>query len=120
MWKYDEWLESYGYGNVPELEEDPEIHRIYESDIPDIGKNGLSIIEEVGTKLTAEIEGCISCQACANECPEDALKVEDGVVTIRSDYCNGSACLRCERICPSKVFKYDKMLYIEGEDAVSL
>ena len=120
LWKYDEWLESYGYGNLPELEEDPEIHRIYESDIPDIGRNGLSIIEEVGTKLKAEIEGCISCQACANECPEDALKVEDGVVTIRSDYCNGSACLRCERICPSKVFTYDKMLYIEGVDAVSL
>lgn len=120
LWKYDEWLESYGYGNLPELEEDPEIHRIYESDIPDMGRNGLSIIEEVGTKLKGEIEGCISCQACANECPEDALKVEDGVVTIRSDYCNGSACLRCERICPSKVFLYEKMLYIEGEDAVSL
>ena len=120
MWKYDEWLESYGYGNVPELEEDPEIHRIYESDIPDIGRNGLSIIEEVGTKLTAEMEGCISCKACENECPESALKVEDGVITIRSDFCNGSACLRCERICPSKVFSYDKMLYIEGEDAVSL
>lgn len=120
MWKYDEWLESYGYGNVPELEEDPEIHRIYESDIPDIGRNGLSIIEEVGTKLTAEMDGCISCKACENECPESALKVEDGVITIRSDYCNGSACLRCERICPSKVFSYDKMLYIEGEDAVSL
>jgi NAD-dependent dihydropyrimidine dehydrogenase PreA subunit len=120
MWKYDEWLESYGYGNVPELEEDPEIHRIYESDIPDIGKNGLSIIEEVGTKLTAEIEGCISCQACANECPEDALKVEDGVVTIRSDYCNGSACLRCERVCPEKVFLYEKLFYIQGEEATKL
>lgn len=120
LWKYDEWLESYGFGNLPELEEDPEIHRIYESDIPDIGINGLSIIEEVGTKLKAEMEGCISCQACAKECPEQALKVDDGVITIRSDYCNGSACLRCERICPSKVFQYEKMLYIEGEDSVTL
>ena len=120
LWKYDEWLESYGYGNLPEVEDDPEIHRLFESDIPDIGVNGLSIIEEVGTKLESNVEGCISCQACANECPESALKIEDGVATIRSDYCNGSACLRCELVCPEKVFLYEKMFYIEGEDAKSL
>ena len=71
-------------------------------------------------KLESKVEGCISCQACANECPESALKIEDGVATIRSDYCNGSACLRCELVCPEKVFLYEKMFYIEGEDAKSL
>lgn len=120
LWKYDEWLESYGYGNLPEVEEDPEIHRMFDSDIPDLGVNGLSIIEEVGTKLETKFDDCTSCQACVNECPEDALTIVDGVATIRSDYCNGSACLRCERICPDKVFLYEKMFYIEGENAVSL
>jgi methylamine methyltransferase corrinoid protein reductive activase len=120
LWKYDEWLESYGYGNLPEVEDDPEIHRLYESDIPEVGINGLSIIEEVGTKLEAKIDGCINCKACENECPEDALKIEDGVASIRSDFCNGSACFRCERICPEKVFLYEKMFYIQGEESVSL
>lgn len=120
LWKYDEWLETYGYGNLPELEEDPEIHRLFESDIPDLGENGLSIIEEVGTKLESKIDGCINCKACENECPEEALHIVDGVATIRSDYCDGSACLRCERICPEKVFLYEKLFYIQGEDASSL
>lgn len=120
LWKYDEWLETYGYGNLPELEEDPEIHRLFESDIPDLGENGLSIIEEVGTKLESKIDGCINCKACENECPEKALHIVDSVATIRSDYCDGSACLRCERICPEKVFLYEKLFYIQGEDASSL
>lgn len=120
MWKYDEWLEMYGYGNIPEVEEDPEIHRLFDSDIPDLGENGLSIIEEVGTKLTAEFEGCTSCQICADECPENALKIENQVATIRSDLCDGSACLRCVRICPRKVFDYDKLLYIEGIETKTL
>ena len=120
LWKYDEWLESYGYGNLPEIEEDPDIHRLFDSDIPDLGVNGLSIIEEVGTKLETRFKGCINCQVCVNECPENALTVEEGHATIRSDYCNGSACLRCERICPEKVFLYEKMFYVEGEDTVNL
>lgn len=120
MWKYDEWLEMYGYGNIPEVEEDPDIHKLFESDIPDLGENGLSIIEEVGTKLKAKFDGCTSCQICADECPENALTIEDQVATIRSDLCDGSACLRCVRICPRKVFDYDKLLYIEGIDAKTL
>ena len=120
LWKYDEWLETYGYGNLPELEEDPEIHRIFESDIPDLGVNGLSIIEEVGTKLENKVEGCVNCGACVEECPEDALTMNDGVATIRSDFCNGSACLRCERVCPQKVLLYEKLFYIEGEEASNL
>lgn len=120
LWKYDEWLEMYGYGNLPETEEDPDIHRMFDSDIPDLGENGLSIIEEVGTKLKAEFDDCVNCGICVDECPEKALVVENQIVTIRSDLCNGSACLRCERICPKKVFDYNKMLYIEGIDASTL
>ncbi|MCI5867576.1 MAG: methylamine methyltransferase corrinoid protein reductive activase [Methanosphaera sp.] len=120
LWKYDEWLESYGYGNLPEIEEEPDIHKVFDSDIPDLGVNGLSIIEEVGTKLTATFDECTSCQVCVNECPEKALVIVDKEVTIRSDLCNGSACLRCERICPTKVFDYNKMLYTEGIDASTL
>ena len=51
---------------------------------------------------------------------EDALKINDGVATIRSDYCNGSACFRCERICPEKVFHYEELFYIKGDEATQL
>ncbi|MCD7781653.1 MAG: methylamine methyltransferase corrinoid protein reductive activase [Methanosphaera sp.] len=121
LWKYDEWLETYGYGNLPETEEDPEVHKLFESDIPDLGENGLSIIEEVGTMLETKFDDCIGCQKCVNECPEDALTMDDdNTVHIRSDYCNGSACLRCERICPEKVFIYDNVFYTEGSNASKL
>ncbi len=121
LWRYNEWIESYGYGNLPEPEGDAEVHRLFESDIPDLGENGLSIIEEVGTMLETKFDGCIQCHKCVEECPESALTMDDdGTVHIRSDYCNGSACLRCERICPEKVFLYEKLLYTEGGDSKNL
>lgn len=119
FWKYAEWVESYGYGEIPETEEAPEIHKLFESDIPNLGVNGLSIIEEVGTKIESDIEGCINCMTCVNECPEGALSINDGHATIRSDYCNGIACQRCQLACPTKVYDLEKMLYVKGDDAVT-
>ncbi len=120
FWKYEEWLEQYGYGAIPEKEEDPEIHKLYESDIPDLGINGLSIIEKVGTRIESKIEGCTNCQTCVKACPEEALTVTDGVAVIRSDYCNGIACQRCQLACPEKVYNLENMFYIEGEEAENL
>ncbi|MDO5851931.1 MAG: methylamine methyltransferase corrinoid protein reductive activase [Methanobacteriaceae archaeon] len=115
FWKYEEWLEEYGYGTIPEKEEDPEIHKLFETDIPDLGINGLSIIENIGTRIKSKIEGCTNCQTCVKTCPEQALTLDDGVATIRSDYCNGIACQKCQLACPEKVFNLEDMFYIEGE-----
>jgi NAD-dependent dihydropyrimidine dehydrogenase PreA subunit len=48
---------------------------------------------------------------CVESCPERALTVTKKMsgepeITVASDLCNGTACLRCERGCPEKVFKF--------------
>ena len=109
FWMYNDWLTKYGFQKVPPKVSSPVIHRIFERDIPELGEDGLKITK-IGGLLKAEFEGCTSCMTCAQNCPEDALTVENGLVTIRTDHCSGMACLRCELGCPQKVFKYEELL----------
>ncbi|MGB9978650.1 methylamine methyltransferase corrinoid protein reductive activase [Methanobacterium sp.] len=109
FWMYNDWLTKYGFQKIPPKASNPMIHRIFERDIPELGEEGLKITK-IGGLLKAEFEGCTNCMTCAQNCPEDALTIENGMVTIRTDRCSGMACLRCELGCPQKVFKYEELL----------
>ncbi|MBS4032369.1 MAG: methylamine methyltransferase corrinoid protein reductive activase [Clostridiales bacterium] len=74
-------------------------------DILDVGAAGVVTIEKVGFEKKNEVEGCISCGHCIKECPERALQIDDKTITMRMDYCSGTACRRCEHVCPEKVFQ---------------
>lgn len=109
FWMYNEWLNKYGFQKIPPKNSKPEVHRIFERDIPELGEH-LKIMAEVGSTLNASFEGCTQCMTCAKTCPQNALKVKDGQITVRTDLCDGMACLRCERSCPEKVFKFENFL----------
>lgn len=109
FWMYNDWLARYGYQNLPPRVSNPEIHRIFEKDIPELGEYGLKIVN-IGSILHAKIQGCSSCQSCMKNCPEEAITIENGQAEIRTELCSGMACMRCELYCPEKVFKYGEFL----------
>ncbi len=109
FWMYNDWLARYGFQKIPPKVSDPNIHRIFEKDIPELGKYGLKIVE-IGSILTTGFERCINCLKCVENCPENALTIENGETKVRTDLCSGMACLRCELSCPEKVFKYRDFL----------
>lgn len=109
FWMYNDWLVKYGFQKIPPKISNPNIHRIFEKDIPELGKKGLKIIKS-GSILQAAFKGCTSCMTCIENCPENAITIENGSVKVRTDLCSGTACLRCELSCPQKVFKYEKYL----------
>jgi methylamine methyltransferase corrinoid protein reductive activase len=109
FWMYNDWLNKYGYQKIPPKVNDPEINRIFERDIKELGKEGLNIVE-IHSTLSSNILGCTNCQTCTNKCPEKALKMDRGRAEVRTDLCNGMGCLKCELSCPEKVFKFGKFL----------
>ena len=109
FWMYNDWLNKYGYQKIPPKVKDPQIHRIFERDIKELGKDGLKIVK-IKSTLEAVFEDCTNCQTCTKKCPECALKMENGKATVRTDLCNGMGCLKCELSCPEKVFKFGKFL----------
>lgn len=100
----------------------PEIHRVVSRDIEVLGQRGLHVIEQVGNVYHAFFPGCQLCGLCVEECPEKALDISEtsensgGFFCLRADRCNGTACLRCERVCPEKVFSLRKFLGRWQED----
>lgn len=111
LWMYNEWLRKYGYQPLPHKCSNPKIYKLFESDIPVLGKKGLKITKDIGSVLRTEFEGCTGCETCINNCPEGALMMEDSrEMVLRTDLCNGMGCLRCEFSCPEKVFKFKQFL----------
>ena len=116
LWSYGMPLSSYNdmldiYA-LPHLRLEPvkaTIERRVSRDIPDLGALGITILEDPGTILMAELDGCIQCGKCVDCCPEDALAIVDQVphpkAVLRSDLCLGTACKRCELVCPEHVMK---------------
>lgn len=104
--------------NLPMLDEPSstlKIDRQVERDIPELGEEGLHVLEKVGTYLTMVIEDCSLCRKCVKVCPTGALKLdESGAVRIRTDLCDGANCQRCIHACPEDRFKWENLIVAEN------
>ncbi len=103
-----------GIQTLPKVSGTPTVHRMVTRDIPDLGARGLRIIHDIGTELVGKMEGCTGCGKCAKECPEDALTIDkDKTIHVKTKNCLGTACYRCQFVCPEKVYKYDTLRLVE-------
>jgi methylamine methyltransferase corrinoid protein reductive activase len=98
---------------LPDKVKDAQVTRTVLRDIPDLGYKGLRVLRDIGIFMEGSFEGCIGCGKCVDDCPENAITMtpmdDRYEMRIASDLCNGTACLRCERICPEKVFKVKEL-----------
>lgn len=115
------WEQYYRFSKMyklPKLIEPinkPEVIRLFERDIPDLGYMGIKYIQEVGYRSQVQFSGCTGCGACITKCPEKALAFSaenDWIISIRPDRCNGTACQRCDTNCPQKVFKFSAISFL--------
>lgn len=104
---YRQWLLKYGFQDMPPIEEDPKIHRLFERDIADSGDEPIKTVD-ISNTMTARFDKCIYCMECVNNCPENALSLNNDEFNLRSDLCSGLGCLRCVRNCMQNAFKYDQ------------
>lgn len=104
MSAYNDMLDIYSMPHLPSEPVKAEVERRVARDIPDLGEKGMAVLHDPGMVLTGELKGCIECHKCMKECPERAIAIESGdppLAVIRSDLCMGTACRRCELICPT-------------------
>jgi methylamine methyltransferase corrinoid protein reductive activase len=111
---YNMMLEMEDIQPLPAITKAPKVTRTVLRDIPDLGYKGLRVLRDIGIYIRGSFEGCTGCESCLNDCPENALKIQQGGVSgfeieIASDLCNGTACMRCERACPEKCFKFKEL-----------
>ncbi|MBC8466325.1 MAG: methylamine methyltransferase corrinoid protein reductive activase [Desulfobacteraceae bacterium] len=106
--QYQKFLKKFGLPPLEEVSAIPQVIKTVEKDIPDLGLMGLKIIPDIGQRKTVFFEDCLGDGACIDECPENALEMEeqDGKfgITINLALCDGVACRRCERACTEKGF----------------
>jgi len=111
---FQKYLDKFGLPKLPQPELNTAVFGTSNQDIAELGDRGLTVIDFIGEKESPLFSGCTVCQACIEECPESALKIENGETEERIfldlSKCNGLACLRCEGICPEKVFDYKKIM----------
>ena len=101
--RYRRALERYGVDGYLDQKEPPRVDRLYERDIREIGES-LSALD-ISPVMTASWS-CSRCGKCVKECPEKALSMDDGTFSIRTGYCLGTACQRCQEICPQHSYDY--------------
>jgi methylamine methyltransferase corrinoid protein reductive activase len=86
------------------------IDRLVERDIPELGDEGLEVLEKVGTYLTTAVEGKSGCRKCVKICPNGALRIdENGIIKISTDLCDGANCQRCQHVCPDNRFSWEEL-----------
>ena len=107
LWRYNEWLSKYGFQELPPLNENPKIHKLFERDITNDGEKPIRTID-ISNTMKACFDECINCMKCVDNCPENALSLIDGEFNLRSDLCSGLGCLRCMTNCQENAFKYNK------------
>ena len=101
--RYKRGLERYGVEGYLDEQMPPKVDRLYERDIRDIGESIETL--ELSPMMTASWS-CSRCGTCVRGCPEKALTLEDGVFRIRTGYCLGTACQRCQESCPEHKYDY--------------
>ena len=106
---YNEMMDVYGIQHIPLEPVASRSERRSATDLPELRGKKVLILEDAGVEITGKVKGCISCGICVNECPESAITVNDGVVTIRSDRCMGTACRRCEIECSERVLQIKEL-----------
>ncbi|KLU62191.1 formate hydrogenlyase complex iron-sulfur subunit [Peptococcaceae bacterium CEB3] len=108
---YLRFSRKQGLSPLPEFSQKAEVVKWHKRDIPELGTYGLTVIERVGLERRHAFSGCLGCGVCTTVCPEKALSLEASdkegfCLLLRFDLCNGTACLRCERACPVKVYRF--------------
>ncbi len=103
---YNQMLKFKKIQEIPPPSKTTKIEKKLKRDIPEVGEMGLKVLKEIGVTLVAEFEGCTECEKCAEECPEDAIFYDFPKIFVLSDLCDGSACVRCEKVCPEHVFNF--------------
>ena len=115
--QYQKFLKKYGLPPLKEVSAIPEVIKTVEKDIPDLGLMGLKIIPDIGQRKTVFFEDCLGDGACVDECPENALDMEEReggeAITINLALCDGVACRRCERACSEKIFDLIELITAE-------
>lgn len=111
---YNMMLRASDIQPLPTTIKNAKVTRTVMRDIPDLGYKGLKVLRNIGLYIKGSFEGCTGCERCVKECPEDAIRVHQGgtsgfEISIASDLCNGTACMRCERACPKKCFKFREL-----------
>ncbi len=118
--QYQKFLKMYGLPPLTQVTAIPEVIKTVEKDIPDLGLMGLKIIPDIGQQKTIVFDGCLGNMACVDECPENALNMEeqgeDFAITIDLALCDGVACRRCERACSEKIFNLIKLITSRSND----
>ncbi len=110
MEKFNAMLVKSGYQPMPEIRRVKETLRMVKRDIPVLGHKGLKTLNNVGVLLLTDFTDCTGCRTCVKECPELALTiVENGndgfTAQIASEFCLGTACKKCESVCPHDAFR---------------
>ena len=122
MDQYHRFLKKFGLPPLKETTIVSEVIKTVNQDIPELGIKGLRIISDIGEQKTIAFKGCTGCSACIEECPENALCLEDKensfTITMDLAQCNGLTCGRCEKICREEVFIL-KELYSSKDDKYS-
>ncbi|MDO9109241.1 MAG: ASKHA domain-containing protein [Desulfatirhabdiaceae bacterium] len=117
--QYRKFLKKYGLPEIQDVIGRPEVIKTVQRDIPDLGQMGLKIVSDIGRIRSCRFDGCIGCEACVTECPENALKMEteneNFRILISLALCDGVACRRCERVCKEKVFDLIALITSTGE-----
>jgi methylamine methyltransferase corrinoid protein reductive activase len=122
--QYQKFLKKYGLPTLQDVIHAPEVVKTVVKDIPDLGVMGLEIITDIGDRRSICFEGCIACSECVEECPENALSLEEDearcAITINLALCDGVACRRCERACSQRGFNLFKLLTAEAAGSSSI
>ena len=70
---YKKFLKMYKYPPFPEPVENAVMEKRVVRDIEETGIVPIEIVEDIGITLEVPVEGCLQCNRCNEECPENAL-----------------------------------------------